>query len=310
MRVLITGGAGFIGSHLAEHLLAQGHDVSVIDNFVTGSREHLPEHQSLTLREGDIADAAFVEGCFREITPNKVVHAAASYKDPDDWVGDVRTNVLGTANVVKAAMAVGVDRLIYFQTALCYGNVPQELPVTLSHPRRPDCSYAISKTGGEQYIEMSGLDYATFRLANIIGPRNLSGPVAAFYNRLADGKDCFVFRTRRDFVFVDDLVEIVTKALAGVGRSGTYHCATGSDYAIKEIYDIVAGLLNVNKSVEVREPGPDDAPTILLDPTKTTTEFGWRPTTPLTTAIEKAVSWYRKHGVAQAYTHLKIEKVT
>src|SRR5262245_40252870 len=134
MRVLITGGAGFIGSHLAERLLASDHHLLVLDNFVTGRRDNLTAHPRLTLVEGSIADGSFVGKVFDDFRPEVVVHAAASYKDPTAWADDIRTNVLGTANVARASAQVGVGRLIYFQTALCYGLRPSEQPVTLRHP--------------------------------------------------------------------------------------------------------------------------------------------------------------------------------
>lgn len=307
MKVLISGGCGFIGSHLAEALLAGGHDVLAIDNLATGRRANLAEHPRLEVVEGSIADRALVDACFARFGPDRVVHAAAAYKDPQAWVEDTLTNVLGAVNLVQAAQKADVKRLVYFQTALCYGTRPREQPVTLAHPRWPDCSYAISKTAGEEYIEMSGLDYVTFRLANVIGPRNLSGPVPAFYKRLAAGQPCTVFRTRRDFVYVGDLVQVVLEALDGVAPRGTYHAATGTDFAIRELYDLVAEALGVDKVPEERDPGPDDAPTILLDPTRTTKEFGWRPTTPLRETVRRAVEWYQVHGVQHAVTHLKLE---
>ena len=160
--------------------------------------------------EGTIADASLVRQAFGDFQPTHVVHAAASYSDPDNWTEDSLTNVTGTANVVQAAKRGRVQRLIYFQTALCYGLRPLEQPITLTHPIRPGgSSYAISKTAGEYYVLLSGLDAISFRLANAYGPRNLSGPLPTFYHRLTTGKACFVMDTRRDFVFIDDLVEVV-----------------------------------------------------------------------------------------------------
>ena len=220
MRVLITGGAGFIGSHLAERLLARGDEVVVVDNYETGRRDNLSEHERLAVVEGTIADEAVVDQAFGAGgSPDLVIHAAAAYKDPEAWAEDARTNVLGTANVVRAAEQAGVERLIYFQTALCYGLQPLEQPITLSHPLRPEgSSYAISKTAGEQYVQLSGLDWISFRLANAYGPRNLSGPLPTFYQRLTSGRGVFVMDTRRDFIFVDDLVDCVMRAVDGSGR--------------------------------------------------------------------------------------------
>ena len=123
--------------------------------------------------------------------------------------------------MVQAAQRAAVQRLIYFQTALCYGLQPLEQPITLQHPVQPaGNSYAISKTAGEQYIEMSGLDYISFRLANAYGPRNLSGPLPTFYHRLTTNKPCYVMDTRRDFIFVDDLIAVVLMALMGEAGKG------------------------------------------------------------------------------------------
>src|SRR5437762_9104177 len=238
MKVLITGGAGFIGSHLVDRLLAGGHQVCVIDNYATGRRDNLAAHPNLTVVEGTIADAGMVDKTFQQFRPEQVVHAASSYKDPDNWSEDARTNVLGTANVVKASAAVNVGSLIYFQTALCYGLHPLEQPITLSHPVRPEgSSYAISKTAGEQYVMLSELDYISFRLANAYGPRNMSGPLPTFYQRLTTQKPCFVMETRRDFIFVSDMVDIIVKAIDGVGERGHYHISTGKDFSIKELFD-------------------------------------------------------------------------
>src|SRR5262249_51362673 len=121
MKTLITGGAGFIGSHLADKLLAEGNQVLVIDNYQTGRRDNLTPQNNLRVVEGTIADAALVANLFDEFKPDNVVHAAASYKDPENWIEDINSNVLGTANVVRAAKKAGVKRLIYFQTSLCYG---------------------------------------------------------------------------------------------------------------------------------------------------------------------------------------------
>jgi UDP-glucose 4-epimerase len=198
--------------------------------------------------------------------------------------------------------------LIYFQTALCYGLKPLEQPITLKHPLNPSgSSYAISKTAGEHYISLSGIDYISFRLANAYGPRNLSGPLPAFYNRLSNNKKCFVMDTRRDFIYVDDLIRVVIKAIDGKGKKGYYHVASGSDFAIKELFDATVKAMNIklNQEVEVRERNPDDVYTILLDPSKTYDDFKWKALTPLKKGVKAAVEWYQKYGVTQTYTHLK-----
>ncbi|HEY3113535.1 MAG TPA: NAD-dependent epimerase/dehydratase family protein [Gemmatimonadaceae bacterium] len=311
MKVLITGGAGFIGSHLAEQRLARGDEVLVIDNFATGRRDNLRPQPRLDLVEGTIADRDLVRAAFDKFRPDVVVHAAASYKDPENWAEDTATNVLGSAIIAQESKRSGVRRLIYFQTALCYGLQPLEHPITLNHPIRSDgSSYAISKTAGEQYIALSGVEFLSFRLANAYGPRNQSGPLPTFYQRLSNGQKCFVMDTRRDFIYVQDLIDVVLKAIDGTGSSGYYHISSGSDYAIKELFDETVKAMNVklNGPVEVRSRNPDDVASILLDPSKTNREFNWKASTPLTHGVRRAIDYYREFGVNQTFTHLKVGK--
>src|SRR5260370_33615349 len=151
MRALITGGAGFVGHNLADRLSARGDTVTVIDNFETARRDNLTPNPNLPLIEGSIADPDVVNRVFDEHRPEIVVHAAASYKDPDNWYGDAMTNVVGTVNVVRASERLKVGRFVYLQTALGYVLHPIEQPITLNHPLQPGgSSYAISKTAGEQ----------------------------------------------------------------------------------------------------------------------------------------------------------------
>ena len=235
-----------------------------------------------------------------------VVHAAASYKDPDNWHEDALTNVAGTVNVVTAAKAAGVRRLVYFQTALCYGVRPLEQPITLGHPLRPEeSSYAISKTAGEYYVRLSGLEFISFRLANVYGPRNLSGPLPTFFQRLSAGKPCFAMDTRRDFIYVEDLVDIGLLAIDGKGKTGVYHVSSGRDVSVKELFDTTVKAMGIDAQAEVRPRNPDDAATILLDPSATVRDFGWQARWPLEKGVRNAIDWYRGHGVEQTFTHLR-----
>lgn len=307
MKVFVTGGCGQVGSHVTELLLMRGDEVVAIDNFATGRREHLKPHSRLRLVEGSIADKNLVDQTVEQFKPDVLVHTAASYKDPDDWYNDTLTNTVGGANLIRAAMEHGVGRFVYFQTALCYGVRPLEQPVTLDHPILPgNSSYAISKTTTEQFLALSGLDYVTFRLANVIGPRNVSGPLPIFFQRLSEGKRCFATKARRDFVYVGDLARYTVKACDGTGH-GAYHFSSGTDIPIIRLYDaIVAAMqLNTYPEPEIRDLGPDDAPSILLDPARTFADFGNIEFTPLEETVRRAVDYYREFGVHGGYTHLQ-----
>lgn len=310
MKVLITGGLGQIGSHIAELFLERGDKVVVIDNLETGRKEHLKGQDNLTIYIETIADRDKVFQIVENFKPDAIVHTAASYKSPDDWYNDSLTNCVGGANIIEAAKKHNVNRFIYFQTALCYGQKPIEQPITLNHPRNPSgSSYAITKTTNELFLELSGIDFVTFRLANVVGPRNVAGPLPIFYQRLKDGKKCFVTESRRDFVFVKDLAKSVVKACDGVGN-GTYHFSSGSDVSIIELYDAVVKAMNISPypEADIRPLGEDDVFSILLDPKRTFNDFGPIEFTPIEQTVKEAIEYFEEHGTLGEYTHLNLNE--
>jgi UDP-glucose 4-epimerase len=303
MRILITGVAGFIGSHLAEHFLERGHTVYGIDNLSTGREENIPDGARFV--ETSIGSAPAVNSLFREASPDVVYHCAASYKDPEDWERDAWVNVEGTIRVLRAALQAKVRRLVYFQTSLCYGIAPVS-PVRVGAPIDPTSSYAISKTAAEQYIALSGIDWVSLRLANIFGPRNLSGPIPTFYRRLTGGDPVTVVDTRRDFVYIADLVRAAVMFAEPNTPGGVWHVGSGEDCEIFTVYQAVREAMGLTPDdVEVRPRGEDDAATILVDPSLTEQEFGWKAEHDFRAGVRAAVDWYREHGVTNTFTHLK-----
>lgn len=302
MNILVTGACGFIGSRLTEALIGHGHTVTGIDNLSTGRIDNFPPGVSL-----DIADIRSRARIPQE--PWDVIyHCAASYKDRNAWEQDSSTNVGGTINVVREAQRTDA-KLVYFQTSLCYGLAPVS-PVATDAPLNPTGSYAVSKTAGEAYIRDSGVDYVSLRLANVYGPRNLSGPAPAFFKRLSEGgAPCTVVDSRRDFVYIDDLVWVAVKA-ATQGR-GVYHVASGSDVAIADIYEAMVAAMGFTQfPIPTYQPrGADDAATILLDPSRTRDEFGWVAQTSLKVGIAEAVKWYQSHQITEVFTHLAMEPI-
>lgn len=307
MKVFVTGGNGQVGSTVSDILLARGDTVMSIDNFSTGRRDNLLPQDNLTQIEDTIVNGERVNELLEEFKPDVVIHTAASYKDPEDWGTDALVNAGGTANIARACRDHGVKRLVYFQTALCYGTQPIQQPIRLDHPIDPvNSSYAISKTAGENYVQFSGVEWVSFRLANVIGERNVSGPLPIFYSRLSEGKRCFVTPARRDFCYAGDLSKVVVRAADGTGN-GAYHFSSGKDVAIKELYDAVVGAMKLNDypEPEVKPLGPDDAESILLDPNRTFQDFGDVEFTPLQQIANVAVERWSREGVQGGYTHLK-----
>lgn len=306
MRLLITGGAGCLGSNLVEHYLAHGHELAVIDNFATSNRATLPASPRLEVVEGSIADAVLVEDIFERFAPTHVIHSAASYKDPDDWAQDTSTNVQGTINIVRSAERNGVARIVNFQTALCYGE-PERIPIPVEHPCRPITSYGISKTAGEQYLLQATVPVTSLRLANVCAPRLAIGPIPTFYQRLKADKACFCSDTIRDFLDIADLIDLVDLALADGAPSGVFNVSSGHGHSIKEVFDVVAAHLGIRDvdDVPIVPKGDDDIAVVVLDPSRTAAEFGWHARIGFVATIERMLAWYDAHGVNDVYSHLR-----
>jgi UDP-glucose 4-epimerase len=307
MRVLITGGAGMVGSHVAELLESRGDEVIIIDNYATGREEHLKALKTSHRFNDSIGDELLyknLEAQFASI--DVIVHTAASFANGNDWSDHINTNILGTALVTRLAQKYKC-RLIYFQTALCYGPNPTVQPVPLDYPRQPMASsYAISKTAGEFYIEQSGVDFVTFRLANIVGPRNLSGPLPIFYKRISAGEKCIISDAKRDFIDVRNLATVVLQAIDGRGI-GAYHFSSGKDVQIIDLYNEVVSAMNLNfePKFDFQENSAGGPPSILLDPARTYSDFDMPILNSIKETVASAVDYYEKYGVSREVTHLK-----
>ncbi|MBV8270941.1 MAG: NAD-dependent epimerase/dehydratase family protein [Cupriavidus sp.] len=305
MRIFITGGAGCLGSNLIEHWIPAGHEIFVFDNFATGKREVLPQVAGLTVVEGSVVDGVLVDRLMGDFKPDIVVHSAASYKDPSDWLEDAATNVTGTINVARAAEAHGAKRLINFQTALCYGR-PSAVPIPVDAPTAPFTSYGISKTAGEQFLRMAQIPVVSLRLANVTGPRLAIGPIPTFYKRLKAGQKCFCSDTVRDFLDMEDFLALMDQLLGETVPAGVYNVSTGEGHSIKEIFDIVADHLRLSNIEQppIVPPGADDVPAVVLDASFTNATLGWHAEHNFEQTIRRQLNWYDQHGVTDIYSHL------
>lgn len=303
-RILITGGAGCLGSNLIEHYFPKGHEICVIDNYATGKPGVIPSQPGLKVIEGTIANEELVNEVFEEFKPTHVIHSAASYKDPNDWVEDTATNVLGTIHVANASKANNVKRLVNFQTALCYGR-PTKVPIPVDHPTGPFTSYGISKTAGEAYLMQSGLPVVSLRLANICGPRLAIGPIPTFYKRLKAEQNCFCSDTVRDFLDMSDFLSLMELVLIDDAPTGIFNVSTGEGHTILEIFQTVAAYLEIPvPDVPVVPVGDDDIQQVVLDPSKTEKTFGWKSRVNFQETINNQLRWYDKYGVNDIFSHL------
>lgn len=306
MKILITGGAGTLGSALVDHWQPKGHKLLLLDNFATGKRGNVADVDGVELVEGSIVDSSLVRSTFKSFKPDIIIHAAASYKDPDDWEEDAKSNVLGSINVSRAAEEASVQRLIHFQTALTYGR-PIELPISEELRSAPFTSYGISKTAAEAYILMTSVPVLSLRLANITGPRLSIGPIPTFYQRLKASKSCFCSDSSRDFLDLRDFLSFMDLSIQPTAPIGIYNLSSGEQVSIHRIFKSVCSYLGLdpNQDVPIVPVGSDDVPNVVLDPSKARSDFGWNPAISFDEMMNSILYWYDENGVTDVYSHLK-----
>jgi len=250
MNVLVTGGAGFIGSHLVEKLLATGERVRVVDDLSTGKRDNLPRHDALEFIEGDIRDAKLVNHCVAEM--DAVVHLAAVASVQASIDNPIRThqvNFDGTLNLLEAARSARVGRFLYACSAAVYGDTAS-IPVSEQTPPNPLSPYAVDKLTGEYYLlhyyRKYRLAATSFRFFNIYGPRQdpsspYSGVISIFVDRLQRNQPVTVYgdgSQTRDFVYVADLAELLARAAHGPeGVGGIFNVGTGKRHSLLQLLD-------------------------------------------------------------------------
>jgi UDP-glucose 4-epimerase len=299
VRAIVTGGAGFIGSHVAEALVARGDDVHVLDDLSTGSREKVPEGAELHV--GDIrADAA---AAFERVRPEVCFHLAAqadvgtSVERPDF---DAEVNVVGTVRVLEAARSAGAKVVFTSTGGAIYGECDGPAPET--QERLPISPYGISKLAGEEYLagwnRLFGTRHVALRLGNVYGPRQEAtlegGVIAIFLDRLAAGETARIFgdgRQTRDFVYVGD---VVRAALAAVGHDGgVVNVGTGVETSIAELHALCARVAGVEQEPEHAAERPGDIRRSVIDPERAERELGWRPETTLEDGLRATWDWVR-----------------
>ena len=282
MRILITGAGGFVGSHLMDAW--PGWSVVWLRQLSHWAQGELSS-ASIELDICWMRERSLRTG-MNELEPEVVIHCAASYSDPDKWHRDTDTNVSGCINAAAVAKHHGAH-LLYFQTIL-----------------PPVSSYAISKLAGEQYLRLSGVPLTVFRMANIYGPRNISGPIPVFYKRMTEGQGCLVVDTTRDMLYIDDLVRLV-KTCVTQQITGTYDVCSGVQTPIMDLFRAVANEVGYRKEPPLIPPDPDDVQG-KISITKALPSWKWEPMVPLEEGIRRTVASYRETPVTDTYTHLRI----
>lgn len=311
MRILVTGGAGFIGSNLVDALLRDGHTVTVVDNLSTGKFENLynvkeaARENRFSFFHTDIRDDSLL-AAFRNREQEVVIHLAAqpdvrvSVKNP---VMDAEINVLGTINVLQLAVENGVRRFINTSSGGCVYGEPESLPVSEDAPRRPDSPYGVSKSVAEEYLRYyqrsHGLSFCTLAPANVYGPRQNpfgeAGVVAIFIGRMLSGETPVIYgdgEQTRDFVFIDDVVDAYLAALTR-GEGEFINLGTGVETSVNQLYRMLAEILDFDGEPEYAPPRQGELSRIALQAEKARELLGWRPRTSLSEGLSRTVEWYR-----------------
>ncbi len=299
-RILVTGGAGFVGSHIVDALHTAGHHVLVVDNLSTGRVTNVSDGTPFALL--DIADSALWP-VMQQFRPAAVVHAAAQASVPVS-VGlpqaDARANILGTINLVQASLAAGVEQFIYVNTGGALYGSPRYLPLDEDHPVEPISPYGLSKWTAEQYVRLlaAGTDLTTkvLRLSNVYGPRQSpdteAGVVSVFASRMLEGLPVTIHgdgQQTRDFVFVRDVARAVLAAFAVPGLL-TVHVSSGRATTVSEVFRAVAHQTGYRREPEFAPAREGDIRHSVLSNERAAALLGWSPAWSLSKGIAETVT--------------------
>ncbi|MDH4069275.1 MAG: NAD-dependent epimerase/dehydratase family protein [Ignavibacteria bacterium] len=303
MNILLTGGAGFIGSHIGDALIADGHTVIAVDNLSTGDRENV--NNEAYFYECDIRDRDAIDRVFRENRIDLVSHHAAQ-TDVRRSVArpgyDASVNILGLLNLMDCCLQHNVARVMFASTGGAIYGEQDYFPADEKHPTRPISPYGVSKLSSEAYLyyysAVHGVDVAILRYANVYGPRQNphgeAGVAAIFTNNILAGKECVINgdgSQTRDYVFVGDVVAANVAALPNRGYN-VFNIGTGEETDVNRMYDLLR-MYAGSDTVPLHGPGKSgEQKRSVLDASKIGRVYGWKPTETVESGLSKTVSWF------------------
>ena len=310
-QYLVTGGAGFIGSHLVEELVRRGEQVRVVDSLVTGKRQNLAHVPDVEFLHGDLADIDVARRAVAGV--DFVLHQAAIPSVPrsvQDPVTSNRANIDASLNVLVAARDAGVKRVVYAGSSSAYGNTPT-LPKTEAMPTAPLSPYALQKLVAEQYAhlftQLYGLETVTIRYFNVFGPRQdpsspYSGVISIFISSLCEGRQPTIYgdgEHTRDFTYVANVVDGVLRACHAQGASGeVINVATGGRVSLNQLFRTVRDLVGARVEPKYAPPRPGDVQDSQADISKARRLLGYEPVVSFEEGLQRTVAWYKTQPAA------------
>ena len=308
MKIIVTGGAGFIGSHIVDELLKKNHDVCIIDNLSTGKKQFINKKAKFYYQD-ILENISFI---FEKEKPEIIIHAAAqtmlreSLKNP---IFDAKTNILGTINVLEACRNACVKKIIYTSTGGARVGEPEYLPVDETHKINPESPYGISKHTAEHYIyiynRLYNIDYLIFCFGNVYGPRDYpknKRVVPLFMEKILNNEAPEIFgdgNQTRDFIYVKDLAEFLVESINKTPRHKLFHLANGVQISVNEIFNMLKKLSDFQKEPNYTESIKGEVKDIVLNISLAKEEFGWNPKTSIKEGLKETLLWFKNHYEAQ-----------
>jgi UDP-glucose 4-epimerase len=306
LKILITGGAGFIGSHIADALTASGHSVVVLDNLSSGKIENI--NSDIQFVEGDVRDRALVDRVFKEYRFDAVNHHAAQMdvrKSVEDPIFDAETNIIGSLNLLEASVRYSVKRFMFASTGGAIYGEQDYFPADENHPTCPESPYGIAKRSIELYLhyykKVHGLEHTIFRYANVYGPRQdphgEAGVVSIFINALLENRQCTIFgdgEQTRDYVFVGDVVRAHLSALEKNKDSETFNISTGIETSVNDLFKMLSDILTSGIATPIHaDARKGEQKRSVCSYEKVMSKLGWKPEMSLEDGLKKTVEYFK-----------------
>lgn len=304
MKILVTGGAGFIGSHIVDNLIENNYEVIIIDNLSTGNKKVINSKAKLYI--ADIRED--INSIFEKEKPEIVIHTAAQVmlrKSIEEPIFDATTNILGTINVLEACRKNNIKKIIYTSTGGARFGEPKYLPVNEKHELKPTSPYGISKHTAEHYVEMYsklyGFDYLIFCFGNVYGPRDnpkCKRVTSLFSYKIINNEKPVIFgdgNQTRDFIYVLDLAKFIVKSMNKNPKDKLFNLANGEQISVNQIFEILKEISGYTEEAEHIEAIQGEVRDIVLDTKLAQEQLGWIPETGFKQGLKQTFEWLKEN---------------